>query len=222
MDLVSAAAVSRPLPPRCARARERMHLLVALLLELVVEHARCRTLVSMPWIIFLSFVAESRGFRGFDPEEGEGIGLTENIVSKLGELQAQRLELVLGLGAQRVAPRRPEARDRGAHGRVVVAGELVRVAGEDDLALDGGVDAVDLGGSEDAEGADVERLGEGVDAGVLEELGAGVVEGGDGGVGFEGALAGQLAGEVLAGVEVFEEAGDGVDVVFEELYPPDL
>lgn len=36
-------------------------------------------------------------------------------------------------------------------------------------------------------------------------------------MGFEVARAGDLFGEVFAGVEVFEEAGDGVDVVVEEL-----
>lgn len=105
-----------------------------------------------------------------------------------------------------MAPRRPEARDRRAHRCVVLVGELVRVARKHNLALDGRVDAVNLGGGEDTEGADIELLGECVDARVLKELGAGVVEGGDGGVGFEGALAGDFAGEVLAGVEVLEEA----------------
>jgi hypothetical protein len=57
---------------------------------------------------------------------------------------------------------------------------------------------------------------------VLEELFAGVVDGGDGGVGFEVAAAGDLSGEVFARVEIFEEAGDGLDVIVEEFYATGL
>lgn len=132
-------------------------------------------------------------------------------------LQAQSLELVLGLGTESVRARSPEARDRGANRGVVVVGESIDVASVCDLALGGRVDAVDLGAREGLEAVDAKLVGEGVDAGVLEELVAAVVDGRDGGIGLEDALAWELLGEVLARVEVLEEASDGVDVVFGEL-----
>lgn len=113
-----------------------------------------------------------------------------------------------------MGPRGPEAGDGGADFRVVAGGVGVGVAGVGDLAAGGRVDAVDLGLGEDAEGVDAELLGEGVDAGVAEELVARVVDGGGGRVGLEDALAGELLGEVLARVEVLEEAADRVHVVF--------
>lgn len=76
---------------------------------------------------------------------------------------------------------------------------------------------MNLGAREGLEAFDSKLLGEGVDAGVLEELVAAVVDGGDGGIGLKDALAWELLGEVLARVEVLEEASDGVDVVFGEL-----
>ncbi len=58
------------------------------------------------------------------------------------------------------------------------------------------------------EGGETEFFGQRVHFGVFEELGAVVVDGGGGGVGFEGA-GGEFVWEVFAGVEVFEEAGCG-------------
>jgi hypothetical protein len=159
---------------------------------------RLRPLVALP----LELVVEDAG---------------QHVVAKLRVLQAQRLELVLGLGAQGVRARGPEAGDGRADGGVVGDGVGVDVAGVGNLAAGRRVDAVDLGGGERLEGAEAVALGEGVDARVLEQLVARVVDLGQAGVGLEDALAGDLAGEVLAGVEVLEEAADGVDVVVEEL-----
>lgn len=94
-------------------------------------------------------------------------------------LQAQSLELLLRLGAQGVRARGPEACDGRADGGVVVAGVGVDVASVCDLALGSGVDAVDLGAREALETRDAKLLGECVDAGVLEELVAVVVDRGD-------------------------------------------
>jgi hypothetical protein len=132
-------------------------------------------------------------------------------------LQAQSLELVLGLGAQCVGAGSPEARDGCANGSIVGAGIGVDVAGVGDLALGSRVDAVDLGAREGLEARDAKLLGECVDAGVLEELVAAVVDRGDRGVRLEDALAGELLREVFASVEEFEEASDSVDVVVWEL-----
>lgn len=91
-------------------------------------------------------------------------------------LQTQSLELLFRLGAQGVRARGPEACDGGADGGVVVAGVGVDVASVCDLALGCGVDAVDLGAREALETGDAKLLGEGVDAGMLEELVAAVVD----------------------------------------------
>lgn len=52
---------------------------------------------------------------------------------------------------------------------------------------------------------------------MLEELLAALIDLRDGRVGLENARAGDLLGEVLAGVEELEEAADGVDILFIEL-----
>lgn len=95
-------------------------------------------------------------------------------------LQAQGLELLLSLGTQRVRPRRPEACDRCSDGGVVDAGVGVNITGIGNLALCGRVDAVDLGAGERLESRDAELFGEGIYAGVLEELVASVIDRGDG------------------------------------------
>jgi hypothetical protein len=113
--------------------------------------------------------------------------------------------------------RSPETCDRRADGRVLLAGVLVDVAGVGDLAFCRRVDAVDFRAREAAETGDAKLFGNGVDARVLEELVARVVDLGDRGVVFQDALARELAREVLAGVEVFEEAAGGVEVFGGEL-----
>lgn len=141
----------------------------------------------------------------------------ENVVSELRVFQAQRLELGLRLGAEGVGSVRPEIGDRRADGCVGIGGVGIDIAGVGDLALGCGVDAVDLGGGEGAQVGDLELVGQGVDAGVLEELLAGLVDLGKRGVIFELSLARNLPGEVVAGVEVFEEAADCVDFLRGEL-----
>lgn len=81
---------------------------------------------------------------------------------------------------------------------------------------------MDLGAGEAAQAGDAELLGEGVDAGVLEELVARVVDLGLRGVLLEDALPGELAREVLARIEVFEEAAGRIDVFALELDLPRL
>lgn len=64
---------------------------------------------------------------------------------------------------------------------------------------------------------EAELLGEGVDAGMLEQLVARVVDLGQGRVRLEFARVAELAGEVLARVEELEEAAYCVDVFVREL-----
>lgn len=114
-------------------------------------------------------------------------------------------------------PCSPEAGNRRAHRRIVLAGVGVCVAGVGNLALGGGVDAVDLGLGEGLEVLNTKLVGQGAHAGVLEELVACVVDGGGGRVVLEDALAGELLGEVLARVEVFEEAAYSLNVLVRKL-----
>ena len=115
-------------------------------------------------------------------------------------------------------PCSPEAGNGRANLLVILACVGVDVTGVSDLALGGGVDAVDLGAGEGLEGVDAELLRQGVDASVLEELVARVIDGGGSRVVFEDALARELLGEVLARVEELEEAAYGVDVLVGEVY----
>ena len=117
---------------------------------------------------------------------------------------------------QHVAPLAPEARDGLADGDVLAARVAVDVAGVRELGDGGGGDEVDLGVGEGFEGGHGEFFGEGVDFGVAEELAAVAVDGGGGGVVFEGA-GGELVGGVFARVEVFEEAGGRFEVVVFEV-----
>ena len=142
---------------------------------------------------------------------------TENILTELGELQAQRLELGLGLGPQSVRPCRPEARNRRAHRRVVLGGVLVHVASIGNLAPGSRVDAVDLGARERLETVHTILLGECVYAGVLEQLVAHVIDTRGSRIGLEVARAGYLLGEVFARVQEFEEAADSLNVLIRKL-----
>lgn len=76
---------------------------------------------------------------------------------------------------------------------------------------------MDFGRGEGFECGQDEGGAESVDAGVLEELVAALVDFGGRGVALEVAGAGDLAGEVVAGVEVLEEAADGVEVLLDEV-----
>lgn len=80
----------------------------------------------------------------------------------------------------------------------------------------GGGHEVDLGVGERFEGGHGEFFREGVHLGVFEELVAGLVDAGGGGVALE-AAGGEFVGEVFARVEVFEEAGCGFQVVVFEV-----
>lgn len=60
---------------------------------------------------------------------------TKDIVSELGELETQALELLLGLGAEGVASHGPEVGNGRADGGVSRRGELVYVSGVGNLAL---------------------------------------------------------------------------------------
>lgn len=82
----------------------------------------------------------------------------------------------------------------------------VDVSGVGELGDGGGGDEVDFGVGERLEGGHVEFLREGVHFGVFEELVAGLVDGGGGGVRLQ-AAGGEFVREVFARVKVFEEAG---------------
>ena len=99
-------------------------------------------------------------------------------------LQTQSLELLLGPGTQGMRARSPEACNRSANSNIVIVGESIDITSICDLALGCGVDAVDLAAGKRLEAVDAKLLGERVDARVLEELVAAVVDGGDRGVGF--------------------------------------
>ena len=126
--------------------------------------------------------------------------LTKNVVSELWELQAHRPELVLGFGTQSVTASSPKIGDRGTDGGIVLLGVSVDVSGVCDLALCGGVDAVDLGGCERLESWEIERLAESVDPSMLQELVAGLINFRRGWVSFEVAGASNLAREVVTSV----------------------
>lgn len=106
----------------------------------------------------------------------------------------------------------PEVGDRGTNGSVAIRGVSVHVAGVRDLALGCRVDAVDLGAGEGAQVGDLELLGQGIDTSVLQELIAALVDLRDRGIGFEGTLAGNLPGEIVASIQELEEAADSVNV----------
>lgn len=111
----------------------------------------------------------------------------------------------------------PKVGDGRADSRIVNGGVGVDVARILDLALDRGVDAVDFGRRERLQRGDAPFLSQRIDPCVLEQLDAGVVDGGDRRIVFEASLAGQLAGEVFVCVEELEEAADGIDVFVGEV-----
>lgn len=126
--------------------------------------------------------------------------LTKNVVSELWELQAHRPELVLGFGTQSVTASSPKIGDRGTDGGIVLLGVSVDVSGVCDLALCGGIDAVNLGGCERLESWEVERLAESVDSSMLQELVTCLIDFRRGWVSLEVARASNLAREVVASV----------------------
>ena len=138
---------------------------------------------------------------------------TQNIVTKLRELQTHHPKLLLRLRPERMTPRRPEIRHRRPDRRVVLLRVRINVPRVRDLALSRAVHTVDLRGRQALERRQRQHLAERVDARVLEELVACLVNAGDGRVDFELAAAGQPAWEVVACVEEFEEAADGLDVL---------
>lgn len=125
---------------------------------------------------------------------------TEHIVSELGVFQAQRFELLLGLGPQGVRAGSPEACDGRAHVGIVDPSVAVDVAGVGNLALGRRVDAVNLGARQGLELVDTVLLGDCVDARMLEQLVAAVVDCRKAWIGLEDALSWQLPGKVFAGV----------------------
>lgn len=80
------------------------------------------------------------------------------------------------------------------------------------LALGGTVDAVNFAACEGFESGEGKGLAERIDACVFEELVARLVDEGSRGVALEITTAGDLAWEVVACVEEFEEAAYGVEV----------
>ena len=114
-----------------------------------------------------------------------------------------------------MTPLSPKRRDGFPDRDVLAVRVPVDVAGVGEFGDGGGGDEVDFGVGEGFQVGHREAVGEGVDFGVAEELGARVVDGGRGGVRLQGS-GGELVGEVFARVEVFEEAGGCFEVfVFE-------
>ena len=113
-------------------------------------------------------------------------------------------------------PRGPEVGHRSTNGSVVLGGEGIYVSGVRDLALGRGVDTVNLRAGEVLQPGNLELLGERVDTGMLKELVSSFIHLRDAVVGLQLALAGDLLGEVVAGVEKFEEAANGIDIVASE------
>lgn len=142
---------------------------------------------------------------------------TEHIVSKLRKLQTHLPKLILGLTPKRMTPRRPEVHHRRPNSDVILIRMGIHIPRIRDLALRRAVHAVDLRASERFQVGERERVGEGVDAGVLEELIACFIDGGRVGVALQIAGVGELAREVVACVEEFEEAAHGVQVFVYEV-----
>lgn len=109
-------------------------------------------------------------------------------------------------------PRGPKVGYGCTDSRIVDRGIGVNVARILDLALDGGIDAVDFGRRERLQRGDAPFLSQGVDPCVFEQLDARVVDGWNSGIVFEASLARQLAREVFVSIQEFEEAADGIDV----------
>lgn len=130
-------------------------------------------------------------------------------------LQAQPLELLLGLVSEHVAPGGPE----GCHGlpdRLVLCRSLlVHEASVGNLALGRGLCEVDLLVSDASKSRQAEALSKGVDASVVEESDAAVVGAGHGRVVFHGVTAD--GGEVVALVDVLKHGGTSVNVIVGEL-----
>jgi len=76
---------------------------------------------------------------------------------------------------------------------------------------------VDFAGGEGFEGGEGKGIAEGIDTGVLEQLVACLVNERRSGVALEIAGPGDLAGEVVACVEEFEEAAYGVEIFVYEV-----
>lgn len=121
----------------------------------------------LPLKLLVQHACYSRSAPSLSPKQ-RGIELTQDIVPELRELQAHLAELVLCLGAQRVAPGGPEVHHRPADGGVVLLGVRIDVAGVGDLALRRRVHAVDLRRGEGFQAGQAERLGERVHARVLQ------------------------------------------------------
>ena len=146
--------------------------------------------------------------------------LTNDIERELRELQAHLSKLDLGLRSQYMTAMSPKAGHRLTNRLVLCATGSIYVSGVCNLALSRALDAVHLAVSQLLELVHTHLAGENVDTSVLEELLAG-------GVGVREswirdqlevlAAVWDLLWEVLVGVEVLEEAGDGVEWVVWEL-----
>lgn len=102
----------------------------------------------------------------------------------------------------------PETSDRFADRDVGFLSMFIHVARVIYLCDSRRINQVNLTMCEGFQRGQLEVFGEGVDFCVFEQLGAGVVDGGEGGVRGESA-GGEFGGEVFACVEVFEHAGGG-------------
>ena len=135
----------------------------------------------------------------------------QHIETELRVLQAEPLELLLGLVSEHVAPGSPEGShwlpDRLVLGRSL----LVHEARVGDLALGRGLCEVDLLVGNAGKGRQTKSLSNGVNAGVAKESDTAVVWTRDGWVVLHGVAAD--SGEVVALVDVLKNGGTGVDII---------
>lgn len=74
--------------------------------------------------------------------------LNKNIISELWELETHHAELILSLAPESMTPRSPEIGHRRPDSLIILLRMGIDVSRIRDLALGGGVDAVDLAGRE--------------------------------------------------------------------------
>lgn len=135
----------------------------------------------------------------------------QHVETELRMLQAQPLELLLGLVSEHVAPRRPESSHRLPDSLVLGRSLLVHKASVRDLALGCGLGEVNLLVCDACEHWQAEALGEGVDASVAKQGDTPVIWAGDARVILHGVTADGR--EVVALVDVLKDSGASVDVI---------
>lgn len=139
----------------------------------------------------------------------------QHVETELRVLQAEPLELLLGLVPEHMAPSSPEG-SNGLPDRLVLGRSLlVHEAGVGNLALGRGLCEVDLLVGNTGKCRQTKSLSNGVDAGMAKESDTTVVGAWDGWIVLHGVAAD--CGEVVSLVDVFKNGSAGVDVIVGEL-----